>query len=527
MYRYAILSLYSKVTAYSCGTGDGSFLFNVLCGVKTGCPMSSVLFILCIDPFMDLFNWLSDNPGFSLTRVCADDFGSTLDQLCRIKTQASIFRRARSVAGLHCIIVISCITISDELIFAVKNWLKEDVPDFQDLSISSSGKYLGWFLGRGSVVLSFQDPLKKFVHSVHGIVAGHAPAPTAIMRYNQRAVPVLSFVSQFSGPPVNSNIPEVDQWSVHKLLRMPSNCMSRKLCHSLACLTEVDPISLSDFCSANLMRFAHSEREYLLSLYASVTIFRNACPRQDNTTLCSINAPLSRENLFDVPNGCISDPPILVNLLHVLNFPGPFSDFRHSCSVDSARSWIPGPEREPKCDGKHFKMTTRQDHPAGRSRFVLSGTHLGLLIEPTLGPKRKREKVPDQRAFLKALSVDNKVCNMGLELHEKVKITLQPFAPFDIPNVWWNDLYSILRYASPYIKLCWLKTICGAWCTSVRLHTVQGRPCVFGCRDSSDELCHYLACPILWYFIRASLRIQEESIISCLAFVFQNPLLQN
>ena len=279
---------------------------------------------MCINPFIDVFNWLSDNPGFSLTRVCADDFGSTLDQLCRIKTQASIFKLAQSVAGLHlkpckCFIIITCISISDELISAVKAWLRDNVPEFQDFHISSSGKYLGWYLGRDSVQLSFQDPIKKLVHRVHEVVAGHAPAPTAILRYNQRAVPVLSFVSQFACPPVNTNIPELDQWSVHKFLRMPSNCMSRKLCHSLACFIEVDPISLSDYCSANLIRFAHSEREYLLSLHASVTNFRGVCPRQDNTTLCSINAPLCTENLFDVPNGNFSDPPLLVNLFDALN----------------------------------------------------------------------------------------------------------------------------------------------------------------------------------------------------------------
>ena len=43
--RIAILSIYLKIIAYSSGLGDGSFLFNVLCGVKTGCPLSSVLFI--------------------------------------------------------------------------------------------------------------------------------------------------------------------------------------------------------------------------------------------------------------------------------------------------------------------------------------------------------------------------------------------------------------------------------------------------------------------------------------------------
>ena len=34
--------LYTSVFAYSSGVGDGSFLFQVLDGVKTGCPLSSI-----------------------------------------------------------------------------------------------------------------------------------------------------------------------------------------------------------------------------------------------------------------------------------------------------------------------------------------------------------------------------------------------------------------------------------------------------------------------------------------------------
>ena len=46
LYRTAVLSLYIQIAAYSFGIGDGSFLFNVPCGVKTGCPLSSVLSIV-------------------------------------------------------------------------------------------------------------------------------------------------------------------------------------------------------------------------------------------------------------------------------------------------------------------------------------------------------------------------------------------------------------------------------------------------------------------------------------------------
>ena len=77
--RNAILNLYTNISVFSSGIGDGSFLFWVLCGVKTGCPLSSLLSLLCVNPFIDIINELSDNPGFSVTRVCADDFGSAMD----------------------------------------------------------------------------------------------------------------------------------------------------------------------------------------------------------------------------------------------------------------------------------------------------------------------------------------------------------------------------------------------------------------------------------------------------------------
>ena len=110
-------------------------------------------------------------------------------------------------------------------------------------------------------------------------------------------------------------------------------------------------------------------------------------------------------------------------------------------------------------------------------------------------------------------SIQAKVSNIGVELHKKVKVTLQPFAPFDIPNQWWEGLYRVLMSETTYIKNCWLKTACGAWCTSVRLSTFQNRPCIFGCEDSRDELCHYLVCPVLWQLALHTLRINESSIM--------------
>ena len=72
-----------------------------------------------------------------------------------------------------------------------------------------------------------------------------------------------------------------------------------------------------------------------------------------------------------------------------------------------------------------------------------------------------------QAFAIQILSIDCKVSSLASESHEKVKITLQPFAPCDIPNQWGEEVLACLSKATSYIKTCWLKTITGAWCISV------------------------------------------------------------
>ena len=134
MLRNVVWWLYTDVTAYSCGTGDGSFLFRVLGGVKTGCPFSSLLFLLGLNPIVDLFLLLCDGPKLSFTRVCADDFGSALSALRYLRRQASIFRVAARAAGLHlkpakCILVISGCELTEDLKLAILDWLRTNITD--------------------------------------------------------------------------------------------------------------------------------------------------------------------------------------------------------------------------------------------------------------------------------------------------------------------------------------------------------------------------------------------------------------
>jgi hypothetical protein len=119
--RNIIKNLYKEIRAYSSGSGDGSFLFFVLCGVRTGCPLSSLLFILCINPFIHLLMTLSDIPGFSVTRVCADDFGSAMKSLYTLRTHASVFSLASRVAGLclkpgKCVLIVTRVPLEEDIV---------------------------------------------------------------------------------------------------------------------------------------------------------------------------------------------------------------------------------------------------------------------------------------------------------------------------------------------------------------------------------------------------------------------------
>ena len=70
-----------------------------------------------------------------------------------------------------------------------------------------------------------------------------------------------------------------------------------------------------------------------------------------------------------------------------------------------------------------------------------------------------------------------------------------------------------LQDCNIFTRVCWLKAISGAWCTSVRMHHDIIWPCIFGCTDCRDEITHYFACPCLWQIARETLMLQEDSIL--------------
>ena len=141
-----------------------------------------------------------------MTRICADDFGSALKSLNILKYQAPIFKLAASCAALHlkpskCVLITTVVKLSELLGQSIRSWLATNVPEFSGIIIAESGKFLGWHLGTQADTRSFSAPIKKFVNRVHEVCLGKAPAAVSMIRYNQRVLFVLSYVSQFAIPP--------------------------------------------------------------------------------------------------------------------------------------------------------------------------------------------------------------------------------------------------------------------------------------------------------------------------------------
>ena len=479
--RWLIWWLYQQVEAFSRGIGNNGKLFDVKNGVKTGCPLSSLLFLLGVNPVVDMFNLLSDGPKMSCTRVCADDFGSALRCLSALRTHASIFKLATRCTGLKlksskCVLVVTCVELSEVVVQAIRSWLRAEVPLLADIDIQSSGKYLGWFLGQGSVQLSFKEPLERFSKRLDELVGGVAPAPLAMNSYNQKLVPLISYVAQFAVPSSDqADLPAIEQHALHRLLRIPPSSMSRDLLRALHPFVAVEPLSLKDYAVACMYRFAHAHKEYLLGLEQDIR-----SQVGDELSLANVNA--------GIPSGGINSPPILGSLLCALRLEG-----SHSVIHNSVNSLHPNTE------------AVRNFHAIHNGVFEskLKGGCLTSPLELRLNygvhPHTLNHRSV-QSCILRLLRPPTSLNELTYLLSQKLTVTLgKDFSQqCRVSSSWFRDLQPYLASVSVYLRICWLKSVVGGWTTSHRMHDPKVQNCIFGCVDAKDSVFHYFQCPILW-----------------------------
>ena len=107
----------------------------------------------------------------------------------------------------------------------IRMWLASHLPDWPDITIATLCKYLGTFLGPGSGLHMWKDPISKWKSRVSEIAATGAPPSIASSLYSTHALPTLSYIAQLSVPP--RELVSKESHAIARVLHVPPNSFSR------------------------------------------------------------------------------------------------------------------------------------------------------------------------------------------------------------------------------------------------------------------------------------------------------------
>ena len=143
---------------------------NILAGVRQGCPLSMILFAICIDVLLRKLQDIVDRREDQGLGAFADDIGIVIRNICvSLPEIASIFKLFASMSGLHlnhskCIVI--PLASSDELIEVFSTCFRSTVPEWSSFAIKTHSEYLGFQLGPGSTNTQFDNAIKKGTDTV-------------------------------------------------------------------------------------------------------------------------------------------------------------------------------------------------------------------------------------------------------------------------------------------------------------------------------------------------------------------------
>jgi hypothetical protein len=153
--------------AYTSTPQGMRLLFIVLSGVLQGCPLSGSLFVIVIDPLLHIFRIKLEDTALGKVRACADDVGVALKVFKALSILHDVFCVFKNVSGLtlepsKCVMIITCFETSECNIRVIRRYLHKFCPDWSEMSIVNTAKYLGIFLGPRSGPVQWTKALCKF-----------------------------------------------------------------------------------------------------------------------------------------------------------------------------------------------------------------------------------------------------------------------------------------------------------------------------------------------------------------------------
>jgi hypothetical protein len=390
--------------------------------------------------------------------ACADDIGAALGSILHLVPLAKLFNLFRKVTGLtlkpsKCVMILTSISCTNQNIGLIRNWLHNNIPEWENMTISDCGKYLGFFIGPSAGAHNWLAPIARFRQRVREVHVAGLPARVSAIEYNTKCIPTLLYVAQLCPPP--PNLKKAELGAIHKVLHLPPQSWSYNMTLNIA------PVIGFNIRSALLSMRASMIRFTFKAYPNAVTDNR----RLFNETLDNVPTKFSAA-IVSFPETPGWDSPAYVSFLaQAFNYDQSIEPRNHALSIFMDKI---------RC------TDCRLNPPLHLQKRIYN-----LLID----------KIPNEwnSLVLRRMAI---LANSLPALHNS----------FDF----YKERLSNLQ---PHLRMLFVKTITNAWHTSTRMHEDEILPCIFGCKHLPahtlgippsvgnvticDDTAHYLSCPIL------------------------------
>ena len=197
----ALKELYRENKHFWRFRGQLRYLYTVYSGVKQGCPFSTSLFVLAMDPFIAALAAAIGPRG--CVRVYADDVAVVLWHLvAQAPCVDAVFHIWARIAALRirhdkCVIVPLWTLDLRRLRIVVQ----ECVPFWSTFTVSLAAKYLGFFLGPDSHRREWAAASAKYLSRMAQLQRVTDGLQTTMLLHNVQALPVLYYLAQLRDVP--------------------------------------------------------------------------------------------------------------------------------------------------------------------------------------------------------------------------------------------------------------------------------------------------------------------------------------
>jgi hypothetical protein len=176
-------------------------LIKITSGIKQGCPSSGSLWCILFDPIIRMLHELVKSLGGALAAF-ADDLGMSLkDVVAGLVQLVPMFDLISLASSLRLnwkkTFLINFSKLSH---FALKRKVEETIPRITGITISGSGKYLGFMGGPDQQLVLWSSPIKKFLDRVRHIKSLGLALADATLAFKVLAFSILSFTFQLAKP---------------------------------------------------------------------------------------------------------------------------------------------------------------------------------------------------------------------------------------------------------------------------------------------------------------------------------------